>query len=436
MSLLEENAIGSVIVVTPLLSLSLFLSLSSPPPLFNITRSENSTTDVFVFTLPIDSKLYTELGTISDEHGDCDKQELSCEWQDPTSLQFLQSGCAVSRSMVDMGSGVVGTECTCSHLTVFAIALRTKQQLSPLCHASEVDYVLLALYAALSVCLLVVQLPRIYVYKLPKVSMAQHSLLLLASVLRIALLVAKPVIGSLAGLVMLGLLPSAIALILFIYLMLTWTSLQLTTTSLSGSPFARFRIPFAIVAISVAAIMIAIVIAIAIVPPTRQEDEPAAATPTTRRDVVVSGSYVLAALYAVVCFLVLLAGFGLRKSLGELILASSGASASSGSSSSSSPSGAATTTNWRAVFRWRVLVATVGLSSCLFVSACLWVAAVQTDIIVSDAATLATTTTFYVFDWLGLCLLTWLLSSAISTAAKKRQWQQDKSKEDLSMSER
>lgn len=66
-------------------------------------------------------------------------------------------------------------------------------------------------------------------------------------------------------------------------------------------------------------------------------------------------------------------------------------------------------------------------------SACLWVAAVQTDIIVSDAATLATTTAFYVFDWLGLCLLTWLLSNAISTAAKKRR-QQDKSKEDLSMS--
>jgi len=82
------------------------------------------------------------------------------------------------------------------------------------------------------------------------------------------------------------------------------------------------------------------------------------------------------------------------------------------------------------MFRWRVLVATVGLSSCLFASACLWVAAVQTDIIVSDAATLGTTTAFYVFDWLGLCSLTWLLSHAIATAAKR----QDKSKSELSMS--
>lgn len=42
--------------------------------------------------------------------------------------------------MVDMGSGIIGTECTCSHLTVFAIALRNSKQLAPMCHASEVDY--------------------------------------------------------------------------------------------------------------------------------------------------------------------------------------------------------------------------------------------------------------------------------------------------------
>lgn len=126
------------------------------------------------------------------------------------------------------------------------------------------------------------------------------------------------VIESLADLVMLGLLPSAISLILFIYLMLTWTSLQLTMTSLSGSPFARFRIPFAIVAMSVVGIMIGLVIAIA-----------ASSEAATRQDAVVIGSYVLAALYAVVCFLVLLAGFGLRKSLGEVATSSSSGSSSS-----------------------------------------------------------------------------------------------------------
>jgi len=349
-----------------------------------------------------------ELGKISDQGG-CDYRELSCEWQDPQSLEFRQSGCAVSQAMVDMGSGVIGTQCTCTHLTVFAIALRNKQQLSPLCHATEVDYVLLALYAVLSVCVLV-QLARITYYKLPKVSLAQHSLLLLASVLRIAFLVAKPVIESLAGLVMLGLLPSVIALILFIYLMLTWASLQLVGINLD--PFARFRIPFVVVAVGVLVLAIALVIAVA------ASDATDAAT--MRQDVVSSGSYVLAALYAVVCVLVILAGFGLRKSLAQLSSHSSGIStASSG-----------TPNNWREMFRWRVLVATVGLSSCLFASACLWVAAVQTDIIVSDAATLGTTTAFYVCDWLGLCLLTWLLSHAIATAAKRL----DKSKSELSMS--
>jgi len=123
-------------------------------------------------------------------------------------------------------------------------------------------------------------------------------------VLRIAFLVAKPVIESLAGLVMLGLLPSVIALNLFIYLMLTWASLQLGTINVD--PFARFRIPFVVVAVGVLVLAIALVIAVA------ASDATDAAT--VRQDVVSSGSYVLAALYAAVCVLVILAGFGLRKS--------------------------------------------------------------------------------------------------------------------------
>ena len=74
-------------------------------PLFNITDVDGNTTE-FVFTLPIDVKVYHEVGKISQA---CSERELSCEWQDPETLEFRESGCAVSRAMVDMGSGVVGT---------------------------------------------------------------------------------------------------------------------------------------------------------------------------------------------------------------------------------------------------------------------------------------------------------------------------------------
>ena len=116
-------------------------------PLFNITQEDGNTSS-FVFTLPIDPQAYVELGKISQQA--CGSLELSCEWQDPNSMKFRQSGCAVTKSNVEMGSGIIGTECTCSHLTVFAIALRNSKHLAPMCHASEVDYVLLGLYSACS----------------------------------------------------------------------------------------------------------------------------------------------------------------------------------------------------------------------------------------------------------------------------------------------
>ena len=362
-------------------------------PLFNITHDEgNGSSGSFVFTLPVDPRTYTELGAVAYAKP-CGSLELSCEWQDPNTLEFRQSGCAVTKSKVDMGSGIVGTECTCSHLTVFAIALRSAQHLAPLCHASEVDYVLLGLYGFLAAILLI-QLARIMVYKfysLSKASLVQHSLLLLICALRAAFISTKPLITSLAGLVMLALLPSAFSLILFIYLMLAWTSLQLKT--ISASPFARFRVPFVIVAVAVLLLVTTLVIAVAA---TKRNGT------AMQLEVVMVGSYVLAALYAVVCVLVLLAGLGLRRTLpGETNSASAALV-------------------WRAVFRWRVLIATWGLSGCLLASACLWIIAVQADIIVSDAATLVTTAAFYASDWAGLCLLTWLLSSAIGAAARKR----------------
>lgn len=152
-----------------------------------------------------------------------------------------------------MGSGIVGTQCTCSHLTVFAIAMRFEQQLAPLCHASEVDYVLIVLFALLAV-VLVAQIARLLHLKLSKVSAAQHSLLLLACILRLVFLVAKPVIGSLAGLVILGLLPSAISLSLLIHPTLIWVSLQTTTSN--SSAFAKFRAPFVVLASGVFALII------------------------------------------------------------------------------------------------------------------------------------------------------------------------------------
>lgn len=199
-------------------------------PLFNITHDDfepNKTN--FVFTLPIDPQVYRDVGTISQA---CSSFELSCEWQDPETMEFRQSGCAVSRKNVDMGSGVVGTECSCTHLTVFAIALRSEMRLAPLCQAQQVDYALIILYVLLAVCLMLqlVRLLRFQLYRESSASLTQHSVLLFACVLRVVYLIAKPVIKSLAALVLLGLLPSAVALSLFIHLLLTWTGLKLTTS--------------------------------------------------------------------------------------------------------------------------------------------------------------------------------------------------------------
>lgn len=357
-----------------------------------------------MFTLPINRELFQEVGKISQP---CAGQALSCEWQHPETLEFLESGCAVTGENVDMGSGIVGTQCTCSHLTVFAIVLREEMQLAPLCQAQEVDYVLIALYAVLAACLLV-QLAKLVFYKLSKQQTFQHALLLIASVLRILYLVVKPVIASLAGLVALGLFPSAIALTLFIYLLLVWASLQ--QASFTTSPFSPFRIPFVLVTVLVCLGMLAIVVLVAVpfgdTPEAQQRNQQA---------IVMDGSYALAALYAVVCVLVLLSGLGLRRSLGD----------KTGSSGSAA--------EWRRLFLNRVLIATLALSVSLFVGACLWVAAVQTDILASSEATLGTTASFFVVDWLSLCVMTWLFSKAVGDATRKSRRKNGNS--DLSMSE-
>ena len=356
-------------------------------PLFNITHDENGdgNSTSFVFTLPIDPKMFTEIGKVSEP---CAGQAVSCEWQDPTTLEFLQSGCSVTKEMVDMGSGVVGTQCTCTHLTVFALVLRTNMQLAPLCQAKAVDYVLIVLYALLIVCL-VLQPARGH-YDLSLSSVAQHLLLMLACVLRIVYLVLKPVIDSLPVLVLLGLLPSAVALSLFTYLLLTWASVQFA--KFENSPFHRFRVLFTLVTLLVLLLIVALTIAVDVVQRQEQEQEVGREAAIA---VLVDGSYVLATLYLVTCLLVVVLGVGLRRTLA--------AGAFSGNS-------------WISALRHRVLVTVVSLSACLFLVACLWVAAVQTDIVTSSALTLVTTTCFYVFDWLSLCLVTWLFVKAVGDA--------------------
>lgn len=336
-----------------------------------------------MFTLPIDPEVLTQVGKITQA---CFGQQISCEWQDPNSLAFQRSGCAVSKQGVDMGSGVVGTECTCTHLTVFAIVLRSELQIAPLCQAKEVDYVLIGLYAGLALPV-IYQLLRLARSRIAGISVTQHSLLLLACLLRVSYVIAKPIIGSLAGLVMLGLLPSSISLSLFIHVLLTWASLQLF--SLHASPFNKFQIPFLIITGCVYLLTLVIVITVA----ATDGDVP------TQIDVVTIGSYILAAFYAIVCFLVLVAGLGMARTLKD-----------------DSPGGKLT---WRGLFRIRVLLTTAGIAVSLFINSCLWVAAIQTDIIDSIAFTLATTTAFYVFDWSSLCLLAWLFSAAVSSAVRK-----------------
>lgn len=351
-------------------------------PLLNITRNDTNET-TFVFTLPIDPQAYNQIGTLTQA---CYGQQISCEWQDPNSLAFQRSGCAVSKQNVDMGSGIVGTECTCTHLTVFAIIMRSELQLAPLCQAKDVDYVLIGLYGFL-VLPITYQLARLARLRITGVSVVQHSLLLLACVLRVLYLIAKPIIDSLAILVLVGLLPSSISLSLFIHVLLTWASLQLF--AFQASPFDKFRKPFIIVTSCVYLLTLVIVIALGA----------SEGNASVQTEAVIIGSYILAAMYALVCVLVLAAGLGMARTLKD-----------------DSPGAKLT---WRGLFRVRVLLTTIGIGVSLFINACLWVAAIQTDIIDSVAFTLATTASFYVFDWLSLCLIAWLFSAAVASAVRR-----------------
>jgi len=66
-----------------------------------------------------------------------------------------------------------------------------------------------------------------------------------------------------------------------------------------------------------------------------------------------------------------------------------------------------------------VLLSTNGLSLCLFLGACLWVTAVQTNILVSYAATESISVAFYVVDWISACMLASLFFAGVSATAKR-----------------
>lgn len=352
-------------------------------PVLNITiNSSELAGSTFMFTLPINPAI--RQGIVNQN---CYGSQISCAWQQPETGEFLESGCDLTAENVNMGSGVVGSQCTCTHLTVFALVLRSELRGNALCQAETSDYVLLGLYGILTVVVLV-QICRLAHARVFGRTFAMHALLFISPLLRIIYLVAKPVINSVAGLVFLGLVPSSLALSLFIHLLLAWASIQMF--SMKTSPFSKFRIPFIVTIVCVFLLTFAIVVAVAVAP-----------DPTTEKNVVIYGSYVLAVFFAIVCILVLLSGLGLNQMLKKN---------AAGVSSKNS--------RWRVLARYRVLFSTLGLSLCLFFEAALWIAAVQEDILVSSSATLATSTAFYVCDWISLCVLTALFPADVGAAKR------------------
>lgn len=100
----------------------------------------NSTGAAVQFTLPYNTTLRRiyEAGI-----GLCNVPIVQCQWQDPVTLAWLNSGCTVTHDEVPLGAGVQGVTCSCSHLTVFSVALLALKNQVPLCQAVSGDYILL-----------------------------------------------------------------------------------------------------------------------------------------------------------------------------------------------------------------------------------------------------------------------------------------------------
>lgn len=94
-----------------------------------------------------------------------------------------------------------------------------------------------------------------------------------------------------AGLVFIGLVPSALSMTLFIHILVAWASIQIF--SMNISLFAKLRLPFVIIIALLLVETLVIVLAIALT-----DDH------ETQQAIVVKSSYALAALYASVCAMV------------------------------------------------------------------------------------------------------------------------------------
>ena len=49
------------------------------------------------------------------------EKSLSCEWYDAKTETWQRAGCEIQDRNIDLGNGVSGVSCRCTHLTAFAI---------------------------------------------------------------------------------------------------------------------------------------------------------------------------------------------------------------------------------------------------------------------------------------------------------------------------
>lgn len=355
-------------------------------PLLLDNSTNSSLTGDITFTLPFNQQLRAVTEYQITQQSGCLSPILRCEWQDPKTKLWSDSGCKLVADYVDVGgTGVRGATCNCSHLTVFSLIMRAKLQNVPMCQAETADYVLIGLYALVFVVSLV-QFVRLLVvsrtFKGSKTGinlLFQHLPVILAALLRTLFLVIKGQFGDspqeLAGVVALGLLPSAIMIVLFLYLICTWATIKMF--SMLQNPFEKLRIPFIIIIILIVGLVCAVSASIASIDPSESSS------------VALVGSYIMAGLSALVCLLICVFGI----SLVQLLKKSKNSSGHSRAN--------------------RLLYLIVSLSVCLFLQAAVFVAAVESGVLLSSVATFSVSAAFAFFDLLSMIIMLVLLAPGV-----------------------